>query len=184
MTTTNPSVKGARNERRLAHELSLWYFRDPKVLIRRPGGGMVPAPDPTWVHLDDVWQIAQHDDPFPFCVQLKHHRDPCEVQHLFQPASKVRRAWEQCLEFVGERVDLWALLVYRTNRRPPFAVLHEAVAQHAHLAGMPAILFTGSDDRVARVMPFDALVQRDPLDVRAAYLRFCDNLSQQLDSRA
>jgi hypothetical protein len=120
--------KGNANERAEARRLSQWFYGDPNVLIRTQSSGAMATVRQVAIGLNDIMQLKRHDEPFPFCVELKHLKDPVLLGDLFRVKSTFRQAWTQCVIAADLTPGHEPLLIYRSNRHAPTASYYRGFA--------------------------------------------------------
>tara|TARA_Y100000310_G_C20438469_1_gene694888 strand:+ start:83 stop:610 length:528 start_codon:yes stop_codon:yes gene_type:complete len=116
--------KGNRFERKIAKELGEWYYNDKNALIRSPSSGaLATIRNFTTPVAGDIYQIKYVTTEFPFCVELKHHKD-FNIEHLLFPrkSSRLWKAWEQCKRDANA-VHKIPLLIYKQNYGTQIAVI-------------------------------------------------------------
>lgn len=120
------SRKGSSFERKMARELSQWWYGRPDLLWRR-SGNEVRVKQPT-LHTGDVVPLGNEPLPYLwiFHVQLKHWKAGAFNWHTMLSdyyKSRVRAIWVEALK--ARRKDLVSLLIVKENNRPLLCFFHE-----------------------------------------------------------
>jgi hypothetical protein len=124
--------KGNRFERDIAKKLSIWYFQDPDALIRNPGSGSIATIRSAQngskeaymgIPAGDIMQIKRHDLPFPFSVEVKHHKVLVLEHLLFEKKnSLIYKFWRQCTRDAGISGKI-PLMIFKENYKNPVVCL-------------------------------------------------------------
>lgn len=120
----NGKSKGSRFERELAKTFSNWYFGDPDAIVRNAtSGALSTTRGNVGIPSGDLQQIKHHENPFPYSVEAKHHKE-FKIEHLLfeRPRSKVYRAWVQCRRDALKDKKI-PLLVFKVNFQASYCVL-------------------------------------------------------------
>lgn len=122
--------KGNAWERKVASDLSRWFYGDPNYLIRNlnsgamatiRGGGVVPG--------GDIVQVKLDVPAFPYSVECKAFRGFNLEDILFKrQSSKSYKAWKQCTND-ADKVGKFPMLVGKDNYKEPYVIV-------AHTIGM------------------------------------------------
>ena len=120
------SRKGSSFERKMARELSQWWYGRPDLLWRR-SGNEVRIKQPK-LHTGDVVPLGNEPLPSPwiFHVQLKHWKAgafnwPVLLSDYYR--SPVRDIWVEVLR--AKRKDLLPVLLTKENNRPVLCFFDE-----------------------------------------------------------
>ena len=130
------SRKGSSFERKMARELSQWWYGRPDLLWRRSGNEVrVKQPG---LHTGDVVPLGNEPLPYPwiFHVQLKHWKAGAFNWHaLFSNyyKSPVRIIWDKAL--AARRKDLLPLLLFKENNRPLLCFFEEDIITYRAILG-------------------------------------------------
>lgn len=108
------AAKGSGFERKMARELSQWFYGAPNYLWRRPGSGYIKI---HYRHTGDIIPLGDKPVPWPwpFHVELKFYKD-LDLIKLITDADKsfIKKTWFKATK--EARQDLDVILLVKENR--------------------------------------------------------------------
>ena len=121
------AAKGGAYERKLARDLSAWWYAgDANYLWRRPGSGY-RARMPNR-HTGDIVPMADviPPDKWPFHIEAKcYAKSRLKLDNILWPdRNPIRKIWVKA--FNERRKDLVPLLILKANRTDPVGVMRES----------------------------------------------------------
>jgi hypothetical protein len=117
------SAKGSAFERKMANELSIWYYGKAGYLWRRPGNEVRKHIS---VHTGDIVPVNDTPLPYPwpFHVELKHYRrGGLDLYDLMErgSSSALGKIWSKAV--LTRRKDLIPMVIFKENRRSLFCMI-------------------------------------------------------------
>lgn len=120
-------AKGAAFERKVAKELSIWWFNNPNILLRNINSGSTSTKrQAKEVPAGDIMQVdTSTSSLFPYSVECKHYADIGFDSWLLGKNQTIYGFWEQA-KSDSARVGRSPLLIMKQNNMPTIFMMEKA----------------------------------------------------------